>query len=67
MRAGASFDPETISLLRQTLEQCWLELRPSQRAQLSKTLIAERILAAAANGERDPLRLRSAALAELAA
>lgn len=66
MRTGASFDPDTIGLLRRTLDQCWLELPPSQRAHTSKTLLAQRILAAA-DGERDPLRLRSAALKLLVA
>ena len=64
MRAGASFDPETIDLLRRTLDRCWDELRPYQRTTISKTLLAERILAAAAAGERDPVRLRHAALEE---
>jgi hypothetical protein len=64
MRAGASFDPETIDLLRRTLDRCWDDLRPYQRATTSKTLLAERLLAAAAEGERDPVRLRHAALEE---
>jgi hypothetical protein len=41
MRAGASFDPETIDLLRRTLDRCWDELRPYQRANISKTLLAK--------------------------
>jgi hypothetical protein len=40
--------------LRWILDQCWDELRRYQRAQSSKTALAGRILAAAANSERDP-------------
>jgi hypothetical protein len=61
-----SFDPETISLLRKTLDDAWERLRPEQRAMTSRTLLAERILKSAAKGERNPERLRSAALTALA-
>ena len=63
MRAGTSFDTETIRLLRRTLDRCWAELGPYKQAQTSKTVLAGRILAAAADGERDPYRLRTAAMA----
>ena len=59
---GTSFDPETLSLLRQTLDDAWESLTPVQRAMTSRTLLAERILKSAANGERDPERLRNEAL-----
>jgi hypothetical protein len=62
-----SFDPETVSLLRKTLDDTWERLRPEQRAMTSRTLLAERILKSAAKGERSPQRLRDAALTALAA
>ena len=62
-----SFDPETLSLLRQTLDDAWESLTPVQRAMTSRTLLAERILKSAANGERDPERLRNEALLLFAA
>jgi len=62
-----SFDPETLSLLRQTLDEAWESLTPVQRAMTSRTLLAERILKSAANGERDPERLRNEALLLFAA
>jgi hypothetical protein len=62
-----SFDPETISLLRKTLDDAWERLGPEQRALTSRTLLAERILKSAAKGERNPERLRDAALTSLAA
>ena len=60
----AYFDLETIALLRETLEDAWASLRPEQRAATIKTTLAERILKSAAQGERDPDRLRDAALME---
>jgi hypothetical protein len=53
-----SFDPETVSLLRKTLDDTWERLRPEQQAMT----LAERILKSAAKGERNPERLRDAAL-----
>lgn len=61
------FDIDTVLLLRETLEDAWACLRPEQTATTSKTLLAERILKAAAKGERDPERLIDAALMEVAA
>jgi hypothetical protein len=61
------FDIDTILLLRETLEDAWGCRRPEQRANMSKTLLAERILKAAAEGERDPERLIDAVLMAVAA
>ena len=63
----AYFDLDTVLLLRETLEDAWACLPAQQRATMSKTLLAERILKAAAAGERDPERLRDAALMAVAA
>jgi hypothetical protein len=61
-RQRTSFDPETLSLLRKTLDDAWERLGPEQKAMTSRTLLAERILQSAAKGERNPERLRNAAL-----
>jgi hypothetical protein len=61
------FDLETVALLRQTLDDAWASLRPEQQAKMLKTSLAERILKSAAYGERDPARLRDAALLEVTA
>jgi hypothetical protein len=66
-RQRTSFDPETLSLLRQTLDDAWESLTPVQRAMTSRTLLAERILKSAAKGERNPERLRDEALMLFAA
>ena len=63
MLTRAAFDPETISLLGAVLEQAIAALPPDDRSQERKTLLASKILSAASAGERDPIRLRAAALA----
>jgi hypothetical protein len=59
------FDLDTVALLRDALDDAWACLRPDQRATVSRTLLAEGILKSAARGERDPERLRNAALERL--
>jgi hypothetical protein len=61
------FDPETITVLRETLDDAWGRLRPDLQARMLKTTLAERILKSAANGERDRKRLLHAALKDLSA
>jgi len=58
-----SFDPETVSVLRRALEDAASVLPKDERTQDRKVLLASRILALAANGETDPIRLRTGALA----
>ena len=60
-QAGA-FDAGTITFLRTVLEDSWAYLGPEQRASISKSVLAEQILRAAAMGERDPARLRLTAI-----
>ena len=61
------FDLKTVALLREALDDAWASLRPEQQATLRKTTLAGHILKSAAQGERDPERLRGAALSELSA
>jgi hypothetical protein len=58
------FDPHTVSLLRVILDRAWTSLSPSRQAGTSRSVLAERILKAAARGERDPDRLCAHALSE---
>lgn len=62
MSKGSVYTPETVKLLRDALDDAWASLRPDERARASKTMLATRLLELAAEGERDPARLRSAAL-----
>lgn len=54
--------PETQKLLRDALEDAWAALRPDERARATKAMLAARLFEVASAGERDPARLRSAAL-----
>jgi hypothetical protein len=56
------FDPDTVALLRTTLDRAWDSLPAGQQATTSRSILAERILKAAAEGERDPDRLRARAI-----
>ena len=58
----AYFDIETVSALREILEDAWGCLSPEQQEKVSRSLLAERILKAAAQGERDRAQLLDAAL-----
>jgi hypothetical protein len=66
-KESTNFDPETVALLRETLDDAWACLAPEQQATMQKTALAERILKSAAQGERDRERLRDAALMDLVA
>ena len=62
-----ALDPEALKLLQSVLDEAWASLSPDERAKTSKTLVASRLLAAAAAGERDPVRLRIEAITAVAA
>jgi hypothetical protein len=53
IRTVMYFDPDTVALLRTTLDRAWASLSPRQQAVTSRSVLAERILKAAARGERD--------------
>jgi hypothetical protein len=61
------FDRETITVLKETLDDAWGRLRPQQQATMLKSTLAERLLKSAAQGERDRKRLLDAALQDVAA
>ena len=50
--------PETLRLLQAVLEDTWSSLRPDEKARTTKTELGTRILRVAAQGERNPDRLR---------
>jgi len=59
----AYFDLKTVSLMRETLDDACACLRPQERETTSRTVLADAILALAAQGERNPERLIGASLA----
>jgi hypothetical protein len=62
---GMSHDPSTIAVLRRALDEVLLDARFYQRKSASALEIAEHLLARAAEGERDPERLKSSAFDKL--
>jgi hypothetical protein len=58
----AQYDPETLSLLREVLDRVWTALPDHSKSQSLKSEMAQRILRQAADGVRDPVRLRASAL-----
>ena len=61
-----SFDPETLEILRAAFDQACDLLPPGRRTQEMRLALAGRILTHAAEGERNPTRLRIYALLEVA-
>ena len=57
-----SFDDEATRAMGAAFDQACKSLRHLQCADKVRALIAKRIIKAAINGERDPIRLRSQAL-----
>ena len=62
---GDSFDPDTLALLRQVLDDAWQGLSPKQQSRILKSDFAQTIVRLARHGERDPVRLRSVAVTEV--
>jgi hypothetical protein len=58
------YDAETVRLLGTVLDEAWDALQPHHRNQTGKARLAECVLKQAANGERNPGRLRSKAIAD---
>lgn len=60
------FEPEAIEAMSEALAAALRELNEGRGPpELVIEIVAQRIIAAATNGERDPVRLRKAALAGL--
>jgi hypothetical protein len=61
VKPGA-FEPEAIALMSEAFDAACQELQDTGQPQIVLEIIAQRIIAAARLGERDPVRLRKAAL-----
>ena len=57
-----AFDPETIAAMSEAFEAACNELTATGQLEVTGEVIAGRIVSAAKLGERDPVRLREAAL-----
>jgi hypothetical protein len=60
--AMALYDPETLMVLRNALDEAWALLPENRKSTGQKSDMAQRILKKAAEGIRDPGRLRASAL-----
>jgi hypothetical protein len=58
----ARYDPETLIVLRNVLDEAWAVLPDDRKSESQKSDMAQRILKMAAEGVRDPVRLRAYAL-----
>jgi len=58
----SAYDPETLNIMRDALDQAWALLPEDSRNKHLKIDLADRVLRKAAAGERDPARLCIAAL-----
>jgi hypothetical protein len=63
---GSAYDQEVITLMRSALDEAWSQLTPIEQTKTLKSDLAARILRAASLGERDPIKLRAAALWHIA-
>jgi hypothetical protein len=66
-RTNGSYDPVTVRILREVLDDAWATLPSEQQTQIEKSALALRILRLASSGERDPTRLSALALDSLIA
>ncbi|MGY2907007.1 hypothetical protein ACVWVY_006028 [Bradyrhizobium sp. URHC0002] len=58
----AHYDPETLVILRKVLDAAWADLPDGSESETLKSEMAHHILKLAADGERDPVRLRASAI-----
>ena len=71
MFTAASFDPDTLDAMTRAFNEAWVDIqamagpRPLD-AEAARSVLARRILAAAAHGERDPRRLKLIAMGLIA-
>jgi hypothetical protein len=57
-----AFNPEEVTMLRNVFEDTLRALKLVDRSDPATSLIAKKIIALASQGERDPTRLRQAAV-----
>lgn len=60
----ARYDPETLIVLRNALDETWALLPNDRKSESQKSLMARRILKKAAEGVRDPVKLRAYAFVD---
>ena len=66
-KAGPIFDDGVTQIMGEAFDRACKDLHDKGQPEIVYEVIAKRIIEAVKNGERDPIRLRSAGLAELGA
>ena len=61
---GVFFEPEVVALMSEAFDAVCEVLHDVDQPEVVREIVARRIITAARFGERDPVRLRVAALAE---
>jgi hypothetical protein len=64
---GQKFDPETIRVMGLAFEMALIGLRLTDRSDLANEVVAQKVIALAKAGERDPERLCDGVLLEFRA
>jgi hypothetical protein len=64
-KAGAAFDDRTTKVMGEAFDSACKELHDTGQPAIVYEVIAKRIIDGASKGERNPVRLRNAALAAL--
>ncbi len=64
--SGASYDPETLAMMARVFDEAWQELQSvngsAASSDMVRTTMATRIMAAVADGELEPSKLKLLAL-----
>jgi hypothetical protein len=62
IRTKTDFDDQATRIMGAAFDAAWAELRATGQTTIAREVVAKRIIALAMKGERDPARLRAAAL-----
>jgi hypothetical protein len=59
---NVAFDPETLAILEGVFDEAWVSIQAQRNGNITRAVLAERILTLAVKGERNPARLLDGAL-----
>ncbi len=59
---NVAFDPKTLAILEGVFDEAWVSIQAQRNGNITRAVLAERILNLAVKGERNPARLLDGAL-----
>jgi hypothetical protein len=59
---NVAFDPKTLAILEGVFDEAWMSIQAQRNGNITRAVLAERILNLAVKGERSPARLLDGAL-----